>query len=131
MMDVTETREAQRRLGEAEQRFRTLVEQIPAVTFADDDTPEHDGIYVSPQIRDLIGVDADAAMSDPDLFRRHMHPDDEARVWTAWDHALESGGAFEAEYRVLHADGRARWVWERSTILRSAGRPSFRECSST
>jgi PAS domain S-box-containing protein len=115
MYDVTATKEAELALRAAEERYRVLVEQIPAVTFTDD-SPAHEHLYVSPQIRDLIGVDAEAAMADHELFRRHVHPDDDARVWEAWDEALAAGRPFEAEYRVVHQDGTVKWVWERSAV---------------
>jgi PAS domain S-box-containing protein len=124
MYDITEAKRSELALREAEERYRLLVEQIPAVTFADDDTEQHANLYISPQLRELIGVEADAAMADPDLFRRHIHPDDAGRVWQEWDRALDAARPFEAEYRVLHADGRIRWVWERSAILRREGRPT-------
>lgn len=125
MYDVTAAKEAELALREAEERYRMLVEQMPAVTFTDDDTPEHVNLYVSPQLRDLIGVEADAAMADPDLFRRHIHPDDAPRVWEEWGRAIAEARPFEAEYRVLHTDGRIRWVWERSAIMHPEGRPTL------
>ncbi len=115
MHDITATKEAELALRAAEERYRVLVEQIPAVTFTDD-TPAHEHLYVSPQIRDLIGVDAEAAMADHELFRRRIHPDDDARVWATWDEALAAGRPFEAEYRVVHEDGTVKWVWERSAV---------------
>jgi PAS domain S-box-containing protein len=124
MYDVTAAKEAELALREAEERYRMLVEQIPAVTFADD-VEEHASLYISPQLRDLIGVEAEAAIADPALFRRHIHPDDGAHVWEEWDRAVAEGRPFEAEYRVLHTDGRIRWVWERSAILRPEGRPTM------
>jgi PAS domain S-box-containing protein len=125
MYDITEAKRSELALREAEERYRMLVEQIPAVTFADDDTDTHANLYISPQLRELIGVEAEAAMADPDLFRRHIHPDDAERVWEEWDRAVADARPFEAEYRVRHADGRIRWVWERSAILHPEGRPTL------
>ncbi|MGZ4152190.1 MAG: PAS domain S-box protein, partial [Actinomycetota bacterium] len=124
MYDVTAAKEAELALREAEERYRMLVEQIPAVTFADDSTKEHANLYISPQVRDLIGVEAEDAIADPDEYRRHIHPDDAPHVWEEWDRAIAEGRPFEAEYRVLHTDGRIRWVWERSAIRHREGRPT-------
>jgi PAS domain S-box-containing protein len=119
MYDVTQAKETEFALRAAEARFRTLVEQIPAVTFAADHSAEHRSLYISPQVRDLLGVEAEAAMLDRGLFVRHIHPDDSTRVADAWEHALRLGRPFEAEYRVVHEDGRIRWVWERSSVVLS------------
>ena len=66
-------REAQEALAEAEARYRSLVEQIPAVVYADtgDET-----IYVNPQIEQILGVTPEAYRTEPDLWLRMVHPDD-------------------------------------------------------
>lgn len=125
MYDITGAKDAELALRDAEQRYRSLVEQIPAVTFADDSTPEHASLYISPQVVDLLGIRAEDAMRDTSLYRRHLHPDDAGWVWERWDRAVAAGDAFEAEYRVIHEDGRIRWVWERSAIIRSEESPSL------
>ncbi len=39
-----------------------------------------------------------------------IHPDDRLRVQAAIEHAMEHGGQYQCEYRVLQADGVYRWV---------------------
>jgi PAS domain S-box-containing protein len=53
LRDVTSEYATQRRLREAEQRYRTLVEHLPAATYVDavDGTP----LYASPQIERIYG----------------------------------------------------------------------------
>jgi PAS domain S-box-containing protein len=54
-IDITERKRAEAALGDAEQRFRTLVDQIPAVTYIDPvDNPET-SLYTSPQIEKMLG----------------------------------------------------------------------------
>jgi|SRR5579863_60900 len=42
-------------------------------------------------------------------------PDDRMWVREAIQCAIEDGRSFDLEYRIVHADGNQRWVWERGT----------------
>ncbi|MDY6983445.1 MAG: PAS domain S-box protein, partial [Pseudomonadota bacterium] len=45
------------------------------------------------------------------------HEADRAYVRAAVDEALRNGTTFSLEYRILHADGSIKWVWERGGAL--------------
>src|SRR5436190_6635699 len=55
MHDITEQKTAAERVTETEERYRTLVEQIPAITYIDDRSDEGRIAYMSPQIEALTG----------------------------------------------------------------------------
>ena len=54
--DLTELRAAERRVEEAERRFRALVENVPAVTYSCDYDAAGVNRYISPQIEELTGL---------------------------------------------------------------------------
>ena len=60
---------------------------------------------------------------DPTLeaFRRRLHPDDAVRVGAAVATAIESGGAYEAEHRIVRPDGQVRWISSHGRALRDRG----------
>ena len=57
---------------EAEAKYRALVEQIPGVVYLDPVDVNADSIFVSPQLRDLIGVDPKDWIADHDCWGDHI-----------------------------------------------------------
>ncbi|HSL12530.1 MAG TPA: EAL domain-containing protein [Actinomycetota bacterium] len=108
-------RDAEIALNEAELRYRSLVEQIPAVVYADDGERT---FYVSPQIRDILGVTPDAYRDDPDLWLRLVHPDDRAMVKAESDAFLTGDGGDLTDYRMVRPDGRVVWIRDRAYAFR-------------
>src|SRR3954463_2868438 len=68
------------RLRLAEARYRSLIEQIPAVTFLASLAGGQNDIYVSPQIEALLGFTQAEWISDPILWYRQIHPEDRAKL---------------------------------------------------
>jgi diguanylate cyclase (GGDEF)-like protein/PAS domain S-box-containing protein len=109
----------------AERRYRQLVEQIHAVSYIADWTPEAAFRYVSPQIEDLLGFPAGAWVDDAGLWHRQLHPDDRDRVLAEERRTFAEEEVYEGEFRMLAADGSVRWIWERDSIVRDDdGRPA-------
>lgn len=131
--DVTERKrfEAERRLREAElakaeARYRSLVEEIPAVTFV---APFDEGIgelYVSPQIVDMLGFTQEEWLNDPVLWHRQLHPEDRERWHRDFARTCATAEPFRAVYRFIARDGHTVWVHGEAKVVRdSAGRPLF------
>jgi len=125
--DVTDERETERRLREAEARYRTLVEQIPAATYVDTVSNRLEDmrpLYVSPQIESILGVSAEE-FTQQDLWEALVHPDDRVRTVQETLHGVASGEPFSMEYRMIARDGRLVWIREQSALLRDAeGQPA-------
>jgi PAS domain S-box-containing protein len=124
--DVTESREASRKLAEAEARFRTLVEQVPAVIYIDANDEVSSAIYMSPQVEEMLGYTPEEWLDDPELWVKVIHLDD--REWVLAEDARveETGGPFSAEYRMVTKDSRAVWVRDEAVLVRDEeGSPLF------
>ncbi|MBA2714375.1 MAG: PAS domain S-box protein, partial [Rubrobacteraceae bacterium] len=119
--EISERKEAEGRLKEAEARFRTLVEHIPAMTYmeaADKDGQSNSFLYMSPQIEAVLGYSPGEWMADPGLFRRTLHPDDSARVLAEDARTNTTGEPFQMEYRHVARDGRVVWVRDEAVLVR-------------
>lgn len=123
-IDVTERKEAERRLSDAEERYRTLVERIPAVTYVEEVGATQSTLYMSPQIEDLLGYPQEAWLGDGDHWKTGcIHPEDRERVLAANARSNAAGEPFRSEYRLLHRDGGTVWVHDEAVLVQRPGRP--------
>jgi len=77
-------------------------------------------LYYSPYWWKMIGYEENELVSDPDLWRRLMHPDDLERANQVVSEALASGeNSFQIETRLLHKNGHYVPVLTRGFILRN------------
>ena len=117
LLDITKRKEAEKALREAEVRYRTLVEQIPAITYIDRADGSDEPLYTSPQIEEMLGYTAEEWLEGR-LWSECLHPVDKERVLAA-DERFESGGErFSEEYRLFAKDGSVVWVREDAVLTR-------------
>ena len=115
-VDVTAQVEANAALVESEARFRALAEAIPQFVWISDADGRQD--YFNSQWAEFTGLDP--ATADPAAWKDLVHPDDKERVFTVWNHSLETGEALEIEYRFRHHSGVYRWFLVRALPQRHA-----------
>ena len=124
--DVTQRKRIEAAHREAEERYRTLVEQMPAVTYVDPVDDPDTSLYTSPQIERMLGYTPEEWM-DGKLWPKRLHPEDRERVLAA-DERFERGsdGVFDEEYRLLAKDGSVVWVREEAVLVRDGqGAPLY------
>jgi diguanylate cyclase (GGDEF)-like protein/PAS domain S-box-containing protein len=114
--DITERVRTEERLRQAETRYRTLVERMPAVTYIQEIGGPESAVYMSPQIESLTGYTVEECQ-DADLRWRMVHPDDRERMQAEDERSLEPGEVVTTEYRVIHREGRIVWVRNESVVV--------------
>jgi PAS domain S-box-containing protein len=126
MTDITDQKVAEEQLRDAEQRFRAIVEHIPAVVYVDPLEWPSETLYVSPELERMLGIDAEEWASDVDSWEHAIHPEDRDTVVREYLEFLERRGQWIHEYRFVARDGRVVWVRdEASILLDEGGRPAF------
>ena len=103
--------------GDAGDRYRALIEEIPALTYvawADDSGSR---AYVSPQLHAMVGFTPGEWLAEPDMWVRRLHPEDRERVLRQFRDACASRGRFASEYRILDRDGRVVWWRDEGRVL--------------
>ena len=110
---------------QAEAKYRSLVEQIPAIAYiAALDVPGN-LLYISPQIRQL-GFSPEEWLADPEALLKQIHPEDRMFVRTEITRGYESGEPLRCEYRLLTRAGEARWFLNEAKLVRDeSGEPLF------
>ena len=78
--DITDAVAAEEELRLAEERYRTLVERLPAVSYVAEAGVGRAWRYVSPQIERMLGYTPEEWLADPTLWSRCVHPDDHDRI---------------------------------------------------
>jgi PAS domain S-box-containing protein len=130
MVEVTATKHLEEQRREAESRFRRVVERLPAIVYIEAvDGPENlPGrlLYVSPQVREILGFSAEEWVQDPYAWAGQFHPQDRQRVRSEYDRAEATGDSFAADYRMLARDGREVWFHDEAVLVRDeAATPLF------
>jgi len=109
-----------------EDRYRVLLDQIPAVVFMAYLDQGIGEAYVSPQIEATLGFSQKEWLEDPVRWYRQIHPDDKIRWSNEAAEMFLSGKPLRSSYRVLARDGRVVWFHcEARLVRRDDGEPWF------
>jgi len=119
LRDVSDLRRGEAARFEAEAKYLSLVEGIPAITYIDPIDEDQNSIYVSPQVTELLGISQEEWLTNPYCWRHHVHPEDEQRVWDEYVEAYRNQESLTHEYRMVHEDGHVVWVSEQAFIIRN------------
>ena len=107
-------------------KYRSMVEHGPAVSYIDATDESASTIFISPQIEALTGYGPDEWIDNGGLWPASLHPDDRARALAENERHNETGEPFRLEYRMLHRDGHVVWVHDEATMARDErGAPRF------
>ncbi len=96
-------------LAHTEARLRSLVEQIPAITYIDE-AGTGAPLYASPQLEQRFGIPVAEWLDGSDGWIQRIHPDDRERAVSAYREAVHAGTPYHDEYRLVDPDGNIRWV---------------------
>ncbi|MFC4932403.1 MHYT domain-containing protein [Massilia sp. GCM10023247] len=119
--DITERREMVGALRASENQFRSLIGTIPGISYRARIEGAHPMVFISDAVERVAGYPARDFTGNPPRrsFGTLVHAADRARVSEAIQAALAEDRPYLVEYRLLHADGSTRWLWENGTGVRN------------
>ena len=125
VQDVSDRKLAEIALQQSEERYRTLVNNIPGVVFRGRGIQEWHTEFLSNGIERLVGYPA-ANFNDSNLrtLADHIYADDQVRILEQIRSQIEDRQFYEVEYRLIHADGSLRWIYEK-------GQPTLKSVNSS
>ena len=109
--EIAERRRTEQALRANELNFQLTVDSIPGMVHTMSATGGVE--FVNHQILDYFGRTLEE-LNDWGL----VHPDDRARIIDLWTHSVATGEPYDAEHRVLRADGTYGWLHSRGLPLR-------------
>jgi diguanylate cyclase (GGDEF)-like protein/PAS domain S-box-containing protein len=96
--------------------LRTLLGNLDGMVYRCRDDAQWTMEFVSEGVRQLTGYDAsDLLLNQRVTYEQLTYPEDRERVRSEVYASLRALGRFDVEYRIIHANGEIRWVWERGT----------------
>ncbi len=110
--------ELERRLRDVEDRYRGLVDRLPAVIYIDGVGEGDPMVDVSPAVADLLGVSREEWLETYLGWERFIHPTDRERVTAESRRCVETGEPFSVEYRAVRTDGREISIREDAVLIR-------------
>jgi len=104
---IDDERRSKEALRVSEERMSLAVESARLALW--DWDVANDRVWMTDDARKFLGFEPGEPVHFANLGGR-VHPDDSAVRTTAFQQALETGGSYEAEYRVILLDGSVRWI---------------------
>ncbi len=124
--DLSQREQAEKARAEAEAKYRTLVEQVNAITYIAEIGINGRWYYVSPQVEPILGYKPEEWLAIAHNWADFIHPDDVATVASA-EEASMRGEPFQAEFRIKRKDGREVWLNDTAVVVQGSNPHPFME----
>jgi PAS domain S-box-containing protein len=115
--DISERQAMEKALRESEQQYRSLISNIPGVSFRCMLDRDWSIIFISDAVQPLTGWSAEDFISRRCSIADLYHPDDYPRVVDEVQRAIEQGRNYTVEYRLFDRSGREHWIWESGSAV--------------
>lgn len=116
LRDIRQRLRYEGELRESEERFRTLVGNLPGAVYRCEAIPPYRDEFVSEAVFDLSGYPAADFLADRVLFDELILPGHRERTDHELGEAIEARRPYVMEYPIRHRDGSICWISEQGQI---------------
>ncbi|HEY9672675.1 MAG TPA: PAS domain S-box protein [Waterburya sp.] len=124
--------EANKLLKDSEERFRTLVENIPGAVYRCvreeqlQSRPCRTMIFLSEAIQEISGyASSDFINNRVRSFASIVHPQDRAKIEQIIEQSISTKQPYVIEYRIVRANGSILWVYDKGQAIWSENQEGF------
>ena len=114
--DLTEQRELQRSLIEKEQKYRSLINNMPGAVFRCRLDENWSMLFISPSILELTGYQSDEFTEHCLEFIDLILKTDQQAVMDAVLKAVQDKRQYSIEYRIRHRNGKVLWLLDQGSF---------------
>ena len=119
-----ERKRAENELFLTKARLEYLLISTPAVIYSSDVQGKPVASYISENVFQEFGYKPDEFLDDKEFWISRIHPDDISKMLAHMNEVLKNGH-HPIQYRMLHKDGKYRWVLDEARLINDAeGDPS-------
>ncbi|HSD37503.1 MAG TPA: PAS domain S-box protein [Rhodocyclaceae bacterium] len=115
--DISERHAMEQSLRASEQQLRTLMRNMPGVSFRCLFDEHWSLPFVSDAVKGMTGWAPEEFMQGRRGWKSLVHPDDHARLAEDMQRAIAEHRGYETVYRIRTRDGSERWVCESASTL--------------
>lgn len=110
-----------RALRESETKYRSVVQNIPAMVWTSDQ--ENKTVFITPNVEQVYGyTPREIYQGGYLLWSKRIHPDDVQKLEAAYESLFTEGKVFDVEYRYQRPDGKWFWMHDRANrVYEKAG----------
>jgi PAS domain S-box-containing protein len=112
IQDITQRKQSEQALRASEEKYRSLIDNIPDVIWTADSN--RDLVYISGNAVKVLGYSLEELLGGQ-LWLNQIHPEDVVRVGQAYQKLFSDGEKFDVEYRICRKDG--GWIWLHNRAL--------------
>jgi PAS domain S-box-containing protein len=126
--DITERRAIMQALRDSEQQFRSLIGNIPGISFRSSMAFDAPPVFVSDGIERLAGYPAGdfVGAQRTRTLGSLICEEDRERVAAEISRSVTELAAYQVEYCLTHADGSRRFMWEHGAVTQDETYPDIR-----
>jgi PAS domain S-box-containing protein len=119
--DISEFKEMARAVHESEAQLRSLIENIPGVAYRCLMDARWTMLFMSDAAETLTGYPSAEFVGENAIrcFNDISHPEDVEHNQAVVAASIREHRPFVVEYRITHADGSIRWMWEHGSAVRN------------
>jgi PAS domain S-box-containing protein len=120
-IDITERKLAEDALRESERKMSTLLSNLPGIAYRCRNDRKRTMEFISEGCRELTGYSPyDLTLNRTLSFGGLIVQEDREGVWEKIQESLHGKEPYQLLYRIMSADGRIKWVWEKGEGISGA-----------